>query len=147
MRVTDEQRKQTEDRIHAAADRILCGAITPGQKCDTKTLALEAGVSRAALYTTYRHLKDDFDRRRENLRAAGTVPDPREAQIARLKLRMARLQTRITKQQKLIAELEDFRIVALSRISAQHDEITRLRRIINARGNVYDVRYSEQPQT
>lgn len=87
MRITEQQRQQTEDRIRAAADRLLNGQLPSGGKCDVKTLASEAGVTRAALYTTYLHLKEDFERRRDRLRDAGTIPDPREAQIGRLKKR------------------------------------------------------------
>lgn len=52
MRVTDAHRKQTEERIRAASDRLLRGDIPPGCGCDVKTLAVEAGVTRAALYPT-----------------------------------------------------------------------------------------------
>ncbi|WP_078344768.1 hypothetical protein [Mycobacteroides chelonae] len=140
MRLTEEQRRHTEDRIRAAADRLLRGDIPPGRQCDVKTLAFEAGVARAALYSTYRHLKDDFERRRSSLRVAGELPDHRDSQIANLKQRLAKLQGRMTKQQHIIAELEAFRELAMSRLVAQHDEIARLTRIANSQNNVRDIR-------
>ena len=57
MTISDLQRQRTEDRIRAAIDRLLRGQIPPGGGCDVKTLAREAGVSRASLYRTYQHLK------------------------------------------------------------------------------------------
>src|SRR5439155_6705317 len=84
MTISHTQRQQTEARIRAAADRLLAGAVPAGGKCDVKTLAAEAGVSRAALYRTYPHLKQEFEQRLARLRAAGQRPDPRDAQIARL---------------------------------------------------------------
>lgn len=57
MKITPQQRQQNEDRIRAAMDRILHGDYAEGGKCDVKTLARESGVSRAAIYSTYAHLK------------------------------------------------------------------------------------------
>jgi hypothetical protein len=85
MRTTAEQRRQAEQRIRAAADALLRGDIPPDGKCDISTLARQAGVSRAALYRSYPHLKEEFERRLAALRAGGTAPDPRDAQITRLK--------------------------------------------------------------
>lgn len=127
MRITEQQRKQIEDRIRAATERLLHGELPPGGKCDVKTLAAEAGVTRAALYSTYLQLKEDFERRRNQLRAAGTIPDPREGQIVRLKERIDTLMARINDQDNVIAELTAFRALAVSRLAAQHEEIGRLR--------------------
>lgn len=127
MRITEQQRKQIEDRIRAATERLLHGELPPGGKCDVKTLAAEAGVTRAALYSTYLQLKEDFERRRNQLRAAGTIPDPREGQIVRLKERIDTLMARINDQDNVIAELAAFRALAVSRLAAQHEEIGRLR--------------------
>jgi hypothetical protein len=63
MPLTDQQRQQTEARIRAAADQLLRGDLPPGGRRDIKTLAATAGISRAALYRTYPHLKEDFERR------------------------------------------------------------------------------------
>lgn len=127
MRITEQQRHQIEDRIRAATDRLLGGQLPPGGRCDAKTLALDAGVSRAALYSTYRHLKDEFERRREQLRHAGEVPDPREAQINRLQTQISQLNKRVSDRDHAITDLRAFRLEALSRLTAQHDEILRLR--------------------
>ena len=84
-RTSPEQRRQAEQRIRSAADALLRGDIPPDGKCDISTLARQAGVSRAALYRSYPHLKEEFERRLAALRAGGTAPDPRDAQINRLK--------------------------------------------------------------
>jgi hypothetical protein len=95
MTISDVQRQHTEARIRAASDRLLSGATSAGSTCDVKTLAAEAGVSRAALYRTYPHLKEEFTQRLTRLRSQGHLPDPRDIQIARLKAHNARLKTRI----------------------------------------------------
>ena len=71
MPLTSQQRQQTEARIRAAADQLLRGDLPPGGRCDIKTLAHAAGISRAALYRTYPHLKEDFERRLTQVPAAG----------------------------------------------------------------------------
>ena len=63
MTISEAQRRQTEERIRAAGDRLLRGQIPPGGGCDIQTLAIEAGVSRASLYRTYLHLKNEFEQR------------------------------------------------------------------------------------
>jgi hypothetical protein len=52
MRISAAQRTENESRIRAAMDRLLRGEITPGGKCDIKTLANEAAVDRTAFYGT-----------------------------------------------------------------------------------------------
>lgn len=138
MRTTAEQRRQAEQRIRAAADALLRGDIPPDGKCDVTTLARQAGVSRAALYRTYPHLKEEFERRLAAVHAGGTAPDPRDAQVTRLKAQNDELRQKLAGRDAAIRELEQFRALALSRLAAQHDEITRLRRqAIPARaGNV-----------
>lgn len=128
MRTSAEQRRQAEQRIRAAADALLRGDIPPDGKCDITTLARQAGVSRAALYRSYPHLKDEFERRLAALRAGGTAPDPRDAQIARLKADNNELRHKLADRDAAIRDLEQLRTLALSRIAAQHDEISRLRR-------------------
>ncbi|MCC2281014.1 hypothetical protein LKL35_37575, partial [Streptomyces sp. ET3-23] len=54
-------------------------------------------------------------------------PDPREAQIARLKAENAKLRERLAKFEQTVDELTDFRSQALARLAAQHEEIVRLR--------------------
>ena len=128
MRTSPEQRRQAEQRIRDAADALLRGDIPPDGKCDITTLAGEAGVSRAALYRTYPHLKEEFERRLAALRAGGTAPDPRDAQITRLKAQNGELRQKLADRDAAIRDLEQFRALAISRLAAQHDEISRLRR-------------------
>jgi hypothetical protein len=127
MPLTSQQRQQTEARIRAAADQLLRGDLPPGGRCDIKTLASAAGVSRAALYRTYPHLKEDFEQRLAQARAAGQVTDPRDAQIIRLKDEIHTLGQRLASREASIAELTEFKAQALSRLAAQHDELQRLR--------------------
>ncbi|MDG9713005.1 hypothetical protein [Streptomyces sp. DH10] len=146
-RITEETRKQKEEAIRAATDRLLRGELPPGGKCDLSTLAAEAGVTRTAFYpkknrdgTTrpgpYQHLAEEFDRRLKLLQEAGIVVDPRTAQIQRLKDKNAKLETRLEEQNAELAELKEFKQLALSRIAAQHLEIERLRAERAADGKV-----------
>jgi len=128
MRTTAEQRRQAEQRIRAAADALLRGDIPPDGKCDITTLASLAGVSRAALYRSYPNLKEEFARRLAAVHASGTVPDPRDAQVTRLRAQSDDLRQKLADRDATIRDLEQFRELALSRLAAQHDEITRLRR-------------------
>ncbi|MGH3624960.1 MAG: hypothetical protein ACRDQ5_24765 [Sciscionella sp.] len=48
MRITTAQRTVNENRIRAVIDRLLRGEISPGGRCNIKTLAVEAGVDRTA---------------------------------------------------------------------------------------------------
>lgn len=63
-----------------------------------------------------------------SLRAGGDAPDPRDAQIARLKAVGDELRRKLADRDAAIRDLEQFRGMALSRLAAQRDEITRLRR-------------------
>lgn len=136
MTISDLQRRRTEDRIRAAIDRLLRGQIPPGGGCDVKTLAREAGVSRASLYRTYQHLKEEFEQRLARMREAGQVPDPRTAQILRLTDENARLRQGLAKRDRQIAELTEFKTTAISRLAAQHVEITGLRATLADASNV-----------
>jgi hypothetical protein len=129
MRITADQRAANEDRIRAAIDRLLRGDIPPGGRCDVKTLAREAGVDRTAFYggRPYARLREEFERRLQALGEAGEQPDPRDAQITRLKDEATRLKERLAQSAAAISDLTDFRTQALARLAAQHDEITRLR--------------------
>ncbi|MFD7915667.1 hypothetical protein ACFV30_33995 [Streptomyces sp. NPDC059752] len=77
---------ENENRIRAAMDRLLRGEIPPGGTCDVKTLVRESAVDRTAFYGTrpYAHLREEFEHRLRSLHAIGDIPDPRDAQIARL---------------------------------------------------------------
>ena len=139
MRTTAEQRHQAEQRIRAAADALLRGDIPTGGRCDVTTLARQAGVSRAALYRTYPHLKEEFEKRLAALRAGGDAPDSRDAQITRLKAAGDELRKKLADRDAAIRDLEQFKELALSRLAAQHDEITRLRRQATTAGNVHSI--------
>jgi hypothetical protein len=130
-RLTSDARTRAEQDIRAAMNRLLSGDIPPGGRCDIKTLAAAAGVTRTGFYPKdgrpgpYQHLADEFHRR---LAASGSSsPDPRDAQITRLKDSNDSLSRRLAGKDTLIAELTGFRCQALSRLAAQHDEIQRLR--------------------
>ncbi|HSZ29372.1 MAG TPA: hypothetical protein VK784_06385 [Pseudonocardiaceae bacterium] len=129
MRITAAQRTANENRIRAAMDRLPRGEIPPGGRCDVRTLAVETGVDRTAFYGNrpYAHLRAEFERRLRTLQQAGEQPDPRDAQITRLKNEITTLKYRLTKATSTIAELSEFQTQALARLAAQHDEISRLR--------------------
>ncbi|MER6031546.1 hypothetical protein [Streptomyces sp. NPDC001851] len=138
-RISGEDRARNEEAIRAAMDRLLRGELPPGGRCDLKTLAAEAGVTRTGFYakrnrdgTTrrgpYQHLAEEFERRLKALQDAGAVPDPRDGQITRLKQDNATLRERVSARDAEIAELKEFRGRALSQIAAQDAELRRLRR-------------------
>jgi len=132
MRLSRQQLADNEAKIRAAMTRLLNGDIPPGGRCDIKTLAGEADVDRTAFYGSrpYAHLRAEFEQRLKQLRNAGEQPDPRDAQVARLKDEIARLKERLAQSGTTISELAGFRDQALARLAAQHDEITRLRQEI-----------------
>jgi hypothetical protein len=129
MRVSATQRHANQQRIRTAMDRLLRGELPPDGRCDVKTLAREAGVDRTAFYGTrpYAALRVEFEQRLQALQQAGEIPDPRDAQIARLKRELAALKQRLARSDRTIGELTDLRTQALARLAAQHDEIVRLR--------------------
>lgn len=138
MRITATQRGQNENRIRAAMDRLLRGEIPPDGGCDVKTLALEAGVDRTAFYGNrpYAHLRTEFEQRVQQLRRDGHTPDPKTAQIERLKADGDKLRERLAQANSTIQELADFRTQALARLAAQHEEILRLRAASDPNRNV-----------
>jgi hypothetical protein len=140
VRITEEQRRQTEQRIRAAVERILGGNLPAGGRCDLSTLAAEAGVSRNTLYTTYAHLKEEFENRRERLRDAGSVVDPRSERIDRLTEDVTDLRRRVSHRDATIRDLTDFKTLAIARLAAQHEEITRLRVQLASHGNIAPLR-------
>lgn len=119
-----ERQVQTEDRIRAAIDQLLTGNVPEGLKCDVRSLCAVARVPRATLYRAYPHLKAEFELRLGKVRDAAGQPDPRLAQIERLKTEVATLRERLCRATTEITTLEAFKSQALSRIAAQHDEIT-----------------------
>ncbi|MGW3739827.1 hypothetical protein ACWD62_04255 [Streptomyces sp. NPDC005146] len=146
-RISEDTKSRNEVAIRAAMDRLLAGDLPPGGKCDLKTLAAEAGVSRTAFYPKkdragsarpgpYQHLAAEFERRLRALQQASEVVDPRVTQIERLKSQVAELKQRVARRNAELAELAAFKPLALSRLAAQHDEITRLRGQAENAGNV-----------
>ncbi len=129
MRISVAQRTENENRIRAAMDRVLRGDLPPGGKRDVKTLAREAGVDRTAFYGTrpYAVLRAEFEQRLQTLQQAGEIPDRRQVQISRLKTENTKLRTELGRSEQAVDQLTDFRVRALARLAAQHDEILRLR--------------------
>jgi hypothetical protein len=84
----------------------------------------------------YQHLAEEFHRRIDALRRAGTIPDPRELQIASLKDENATLRERIQARDAEIDELTAFKDRALSQPAAQYQEILRLRQSADSPDNV-----------
>lgn len=140
VRTTDAQRRDVEERLRGAARALLRGDLPPGGRTDITTLTQMAGISRAALYRSYPHIKTEFDQQLAELRSAGQAPDPRDAQIQRLKHENAELKRRISESGTALAELQRFETLALSRLAAQHEEIVRLRRTPEAAASKGSVR-------
>ncbi|MEU4147111.1 hypothetical protein [Streptomyces parvulus] len=132
MALSLQQRDQIERRIRAAIDRLLAGQIPPGGACDVKTLACEAGISRASLYRTWGHLKDEFEKRRAAAWAAGQRPDPREARIARLRDLNQRLTGKLARTHTELTLLKERHRLLLSVLAAKDDELERLRRELSS---------------
>ncbi|WP_043916090.1 hypothetical protein [Kitasatospora griseola] len=128
MALSQDQRDQTERRVRAAIDRLLAGQIPAGGACDVKTLAREAGISRASLYRTWGHLKDEFEQRRAAAWAAGRQPDPREARIRRLRDLNQRLTGKLARTYSEFTLLKERHQVLLSVLAAKDDELQRVRR-------------------
>ncbi|QMU76861.1 hypothetical protein GXW83_15095 [Streptacidiphilus sp. PB12-B1b] len=128
MALSQDQREQAERRLRAAIDRLLAGQIPVGGACDVKTLAREAGISRAALYRTWGHLKDEFEQRRAAAWAAGQQPDPREARMARLRDLNERLTSKLARTHAEFTGLKAKHSLVLSELAAKDDELQRLRR-------------------
>jgi len=136
VRTTLQQREATEVRIRAAMDRLLGGNLPSGGKCDVKSLAAEAAITRSALYSTYVHPKNEFEDRASRLRQAGAQVDPRLAHIERLQTEGEQLKERLRRQGDQIAQLTSFRTTAISQLAAQQQEIEPLRRELSRHGNV-----------
>jgi hypothetical protein len=138
MRLSRQQLADNEAKIRTAMTRLLNGDIPAGGKCDIKTLAATAGVDRTAFYGTrpYARLRTEFEQRLSELLDTGERPDPRDAQVTRLKDEITRLKERLAQSDATISELSDFRSQALARLAAQHDEITRLRQEVRLAAGV-----------
>jgi hypothetical protein len=134
MRVTADQHAANENRLAATTDLLLRGDIPPGGQYDIKPFACEADVDRTALYGGR---PEEFERRLRALDRAGGQPDPRDAQITRLRDEIAQTKERPAESASTISDLTAFRAKALVRLAAQYDEITRLRRHADQAGSVH----------
>jgi hypothetical protein len=150
-RLSDQDRTRNEEAIRAAMEQLLSGSPPEGGRCDLKTLAALAGVTRTGFYPkkdrhgvvrpgAYQHLADEFERRRASLLAVGAVVDPRAAQIDRLKDEITVLRGRVASRDEQIAELTAFKTTAVSRLAAQHEEIHHLRQLVRDRHRPAEVR-------
>ncbi|MET7922090.1 hypothetical protein ABZU45_41225 [Streptomyces avermitilis] len=146
-RISDETRRKNEAAIRQVMNRLLAGEVPAGSKCDIKALADQAGVARTGFYPKknrdgsprpgpYQHLAEEFERRLAELRKTGVIPDPRAAQIERLKEQVSGLKERLAERDSQIGGLTDFRERALSQIAAQRMEIERLRNVLAEPSNV-----------
>ncbi|WP_434593628.1 hypothetical protein [Streptomyces sp. A5-4] len=146
-RLTKDDKARNEAAIRAAMEHVLAGNLPPGGKCDLKTLAALANVTRTGFYPkkardgserpgAYQHLAEEFERRVKQLQDAGEIVDPRAAQIERLKTQNAELRERVAKRDEELLKLTEFRALAISRLAAQHDEIERLRKQVTSGENV-----------
>ncbi|MFD6228817.1 hypothetical protein ACFWFZ_18310 [Streptomyces sp. NPDC060232] len=146
-RISEQTKQHNEGAIRAAMDRLLRGELPRGGRCDLKTLAAEAGVTRTGFYPKkdragnerpgpYQHLAEEFERRVRAAQEAGEIIDPRDAQIERLKAENAGLRERLAANRDTIAQLTVFRTVAVSQLAAQYEEIKRLRNALDGAGNV-----------
>lgn len=154
-RLTERDKASNEQAVRAAMNRLLRGDLPPGGKCDLKTLATVAGVARTGFYPKrnrdgserpgpYQHLAREFERRLRELQEAGEVVDPRVAQIERLKAEVAELKARVARRDTALADLTEFKTLAVSRLAAQHDEILRLRQHTPDTGNVRQLLHSHE---
>ncbi|MFF1347351.1 hypothetical protein ACFVZJ_15370 [Streptomyces sp. NPDC058322] len=70
------------------------------------------------------------------MREAGNIPEPREAQLSRLKAENTKLRERLAQSEQAVDELTDFRSQALACLAAQHEENVRLREAAAAKAKV-----------
>lgn len=77
---------------------------------------------------------------RATLLAVGVVVDPRAAQIDRLKDEVTVLRGRVASRDEKIAELTEFKTMAVSRLAAQPEEMQRLRQLLRDRHRPAGVR-------
>lgn len=146
MPLSAAQREQAEKNIRAAIDRLLAGQIPADGGCDAKTLAREAGISRAALYRTYPHLKDEFERRRAAALERQGHPDQREQRITRLTEQNTALTARLTAAREELRQAKTDRQKALSALAAAADTIQQLRQRLAAAERRHAVPAGSRPR-
>lgn len=106
-----------------AAWRRLAGVTAPPAPPSTAT-ALRAPAHRVRATAIQQSQRD------------GHTPDPKAAQIERLRADVDKLKTLLAQATTTINELTNFRTQALARLAAQHEEILRLRRAADPKTNV-----------
>ncbi|WP_329387692.1 hypothetical protein OG625_31280 [Streptomyces sp. NBC_01351] len=131
-----DRHANAESRLKAAMDQLMAGDVPEGLRCDIQSLSILAAVPRATLYRTYPHIKQEFESRLGRAREVTGEPDPRLAQIDRLKAEVAALKGRLSRMKQEASEASEFKMLALSRLVEQHDEIQRLRAALQGGGNV-----------
>ena len=146
MRISAAQRIQNENRIRATMYRLLRGEIPLGGGCDITTLAAQADVDRTGFYGNrpYAHLRVEFEHRLQQLQHNGEIPDPKLAQIERLKAEIDKLRNRLTQADSVIEELTEFRTRGLARIAAQHEDIQQLRAAAAPNTSIIQLRPAQQ---
>ncbi|MCX5180335.1 hypothetical protein [Streptomyces virginiae] len=132
----NDRHANAESRLKAAMDQLMTGNIPEGLRCDIKSLSILAAVPRATLYRTYPHIKEEFENRLGRAREVTGEPDPRLAQIDRLRAEVASLKGRLSRMKQEAIEAAEFKTLALSRLVEQHDEIQRLRVALENGGNI-----------
>ncbi|MGW6975279.1 hypothetical protein [Streptomyces sp. NPDC054952] len=132
----NDRHANAESRLKAAMDQLMAGDIPEGLRCDIKSLSILAAVPRATLYRTYPHIKEEFENRLGRVREVTGEPDPRLAQIDRLKADVASLKGRLSRMKQEASEAAEFKKLALSRLVEQHDELQRLRAVLQGGENV-----------
>jgi hypothetical protein len=117
-------------------DQTFLGSLGPARKTERarlqadhhRALAVESGVDHTAFYGTRPHRSPRRVRTAPMFTPAGCdQPDPRDAQITRLKTEITGLKNRVVESTSTINELTEFQAQALARLAAQDDEIIRLR--------------------
>ncbi|MET7621907.1 hypothetical protein [Streptomyces sp. NPDC005408] len=148
-RLNAQDKASNEAAVRAAMEQILRD-LPPGGKADLKTLAQLSGVTRTGFYAkrnrdgtsrpgAYQHVAEEFTARVQALQDAGEIVDPRAAQLERLKKENADLRDRVARRDGEVAKLTEFRILAISRLAAQYDEIERLRSLLTQQDEADDV--------
>ncbi|MFE5096388.1 hypothetical protein ACFRCI_40255 [Streptomyces sp. NPDC056638] len=147
MALSHQQRDQIERRI-LRGHRQVAGRADPAQRrLRCQDARPRGGISRASFYRTWGHLKDEFEKRRAAAWAAGQRPDPREARIARLHDLNQRLTGKLAHTHTELTQLKEHDRHLLSVLAAKEDELQRLRRQLDQRDTVGNLRGSMRSST
>ncbi|MDI9888826.1 hypothetical protein QMZ92_31865 [Streptomyces sp. HNM0645] len=147
VRISDETRRNNERAIRQVMEQLLAGGVPPGGKCDIKTLATQAGVTRTGFYPKknrdgsprpgpYQHLAEEFERRLARTARGRRHERPTSRPGRTPQESGAGLRDRLAERHEQLAELGEFKQRALSQIAAQQMEIQRLREALTAPSNL-----------